>query len=66
MPSDKTQALKKSMNTNICIVGTLKPLEEVAIVKLNFQKYEVVSGKSLFFMIGSFCTPHSICLNIGF
>ena len=36
-------------------------------LNLNFQKkLSKVSGKSLFFVIGPFCTPHSICLNIGF
>ena len=30
------------------------------------QKNEVVSGKSPIFVIGLFCIPHSICLNIGF
>ena len=29
-------------------------------------KKKVVTGKTLFFVIGPFCTPHSICVNIGF
>ena len=32
----------------------------------NFQKYNVVSGKTPLFVIGPFCSDHSICLNIGF
>ena len=28
-----------------------------------FKKNEEVSGKSLIFVIGTFCTYHSICLN---
>ena len=35
------------------------------ILRLNFQTYEIVSGKTLFFVIDRFFTPHSvICLNI--
>ena len=37
--------------------------------KLNFQKNKVVSGNPLsspVFVVDPFCTPHSICLNIGF
>ena len=34
--------------------------------KQNFQKNKVVTGKTPFFVIGPFCTHHSICLNIGF
>ena len=30
------------------------------------QKNKVVSGKALLFVIGPFCTPHSICVNMGF
>ena len=63
--------LKRLRNVWIwCIFGQLvhqiNYLEEILILKLNFQKNEVVSGKSPFFVIGPFCTPHSICLNIGF
>ena len=36
------------------------------IMKQNFQKNKVATGKTVFFVIGSFCNPHSICLNIGF
>ena len=35
-------------------------------LKQNFQKRKVVTGKTQFFVIGQFCTCHSICLNIGF
>ena len=31
-----------------------------------FQKNKVASGKTLFFLIGPFCTSHSICLKLGF
>ena len=36
------------------------------VIILNFQKIKAVSGKTSFLMIYSFCTPDSICLNIGF
>ena len=34
--------------------------------EVKFSKNEVLSGKTGFFAIGPFFTPHSICLNIGF
>ena len=41
-------------------------LYEALKLKQNFRKNKVVTGKTRFFVIGLFCTPHSICLNIGF
>ena len=38
---------------------------EFLCLKQNFQK-KVVTGKTPFFEIGPFCTPHSIFPNIGF
>ena len=35
-------------------------------MKQNFQKNEVVTDKTAFFVIGPFCTHHFICLNTGF
>ena len=35
-------------------------------LKQNLQKNKVVTRKTPVFVIGSFCTPHSICLNFGF
>ena len=32
----------------------------------NFRRNEAVTCKTPFFLIGLFCPPHSICLNIGF
>ena len=49
--SNKTTTLSKS---------------KILKLKQNFQKNKVVTGKTLFFVIGPFCTHHSICLNIGF
>ena len=44
----------------------INSLGEVLKLKQNFQKNTVVPGKTLFFVIGPFCTHHSIYLNIGF
>ena len=44
----------------------LDGLYEVLKLKQNFLKNKVVTSKAWFFVIGPFCTPHSICLNIGF
>ena len=65
-PSNKTEAPMKIMNKYIWAIVILNQLYEVLILKLKFQKNEVVSGKSPYFVIRPFCTPHSICLNIGF
>ena len=53
---------------NICVVDTLNQLVITSILKtkLSKKKKKEVSGKTLFFMIGVFCPPCSICLNIGF
>ena len=37
----------------------------VSKLKQNFRKNKVVTGKTPFLLIGSFCTHHSIYLNIG-
>ena len=50
----------------IWIVGKTNPLQEVSKLKQNIQKNKAVTGKTLFFVIGPFCTHHSNCLNIGF
>ena len=34
-------------------------------IKMNVC-WEVVTGKTPFFVVGSFCSHHSVCLNIGF
>ena len=38
----------------------------VCIFSLRFQKWKIITGKTPFFVIGPFCTLHSIHLNIGF
>ena len=55
------------MNMAIWVIGTSKnSLQEVLKLKQNFQKNKAVTEKTLFFVIGPFCTHHTICLNIGF
>ena len=64
-PSNKTPAFTKSMNMGSRIVVILNQFS-ILKLKQNFQKYKVVTGKILFFMIRPLCTHHSICLNICF
>ena len=55
------------MNMNIWAFVTLNQLlQEVLKLKLNLPKNKAVSGKNPIFMIGPFCTRHSICLKIGY
>ena len=61
-PSNKTPAITKSTNRHL-ISWYVK---EVLKLKQNFQKNIVVTCKTSFFMIGPFCTHHSICPNVGF
>ena len=58
-PSNKTPTLWKSMNMDILGGWYIKSTLNTRIVKTN-----IVTGKTPFFVIGLFCTPHSICLNI--
>ena len=48
------------------LVHQINSLKEVLKLKQIFEKDEVVTGTTPFFVIGPFCTNHSICLNIGF
>ena len=47
------------------LIYQINYLYEVLKLKQNFQK-KVVTGETPLFLIGPFCTQHSICLNIGF
>ena len=49
----------------IWVVGTLNQLF-IRGTETKFLKNKVVTGKTPFFVIGPFCTHHSICLNISF
>ena len=53
-PTNKTEALTKSMNMYIWVIGTLNQLfVRGCYAQVNFQK-NVVSGKTAFFVIGPF------------
>ena len=61
-PSNKTPA-----NVDMWMVLLqINSLYEVLKLKQNFRKNGVVTSKTLFFVIGPFCTSQSICFNIGF
>ena len=52
---------------DIWAVGTSNNTsEEVLKLEQISQKNKVVTGKTPLFVIGPFCSRHSICLNIGF
>ena len=48
------------------LVHQINSFQEVLKLEQIFQKNKVVTGKTLLFVIGPFCSRHSICLNIGF
>ena len=60
----KLTRLRKILIQDIRVIRTLNQLSEVFMLKLNFQKNKEVSGKTLFFMIGSFCTDRAVCMNM--
>ena len=65
-PSNKTLTLSKSMNTDIWVLGTSNKLFTRGFkLKQSFLKNKVITDKTPFFVKGPFCTPQSICLNIG-
>ena len=61
---------KKHRQKKLWAFGSLEQqinsLKEVLKLKENFKKNKVVNGETRFFVIGPFCTHHSICLNTGF
>ena len=60
-PSNKTPMLTKSRNMSFAsLVHQINSLYEVLKVKQNFRKNEVVTGETPIFVIGPFCTHHSI------
>ena len=56
------------MNMRIWEIGALnRSLIRGSYNKIKFSlKQKLISGKSAFFVIGQFCTPRSIYLNIDF
>ena len=65
-PKIKLQRLRKiRIWTFGSLIHQINSFEEVLKVEQIFQKNKVVTGKTLLFEIGPFCSCHS-CLNIGF
>ena len=60
-PSNKTQALG-SRNIGIWVVGTSNEIFLEALLNWNIISQKIATVKSPFFVIGPFCTHHSICL----
>ena len=48
------------------LVHQVSSIYMVPKLKQNFRKRNMVTGKTLFFVIGQFCSSHSICLKISF
>ena len=48
------------------LVHQINSFQEVLKLKQIFQKNKAVTGKTPLFVIGQFCSRHSICLNVGF
>ena len=66
-PKIKLQRLRKiRIWTFASLVHQIKSFQEVQKLEQIFQKNKVVTGKTLLFVVGPFCSRHSICLNIGF
>ena len=65
--SFKLQRLRKIQIWTLgSMVHQINPFEEVLKLKQIFQINKVVTGKTLLFVIGQFCSRHSICLNVDF
>ena len=64
IPLNKTPALTEDMNMDIWLINTSNQLSVGD--SYSETKKKVVAGKTPFFVIGPFCTSHSICLKIGF
>ena len=64
-PSNKFPTLSKSMYRDMPVIGTSNQLSIRGFFQ-NFRETKVLTGKTPFFMIGSFCTPYSIYPNIEF
>ena len=63
----KLQHLKKvRIWTFGWLVHQINSIYEILKPKQNLKKNKVVTGKTSFLVTGLLCTPHSICLNMGF
>ena len=66
-PLNKTPVLSESMNMDIWVVGSSNQLFITgSYTETKLSKNKADTDKTAFFVIGPFCTSHSICLNIGF
>ena len=67
-PKIKFQCLRKIriLTTFGLLVHQINSFKDVIKLEKFFQKNYVVTGKITPFVIGPFCSSHSICLNIGF
>ena len=66
-PKINLQRLRKiRIQTFGSLVHQINSFQEIPKLKQTFQKNEAVTGKTPLFVIGPFCSRHSICLNIGF
>ena len=66
-PKIKLQHLRKiRIWTFGSLLHQVNSFQEVLKLKQIFEKSEAVIGKTPLFVIGQFCSRHSICLNIGF
>ena len=64
--TNKTQALTKSMNVDTWVISKLnQQFTRDSYTEITFSK-KCSSRTTPLLVIGPFCTPHSICLNIGF
>ena len=61
-PPKKTQKLKQNMNVDI--LNQLFIRDFYTEIKCS-KKNKVVSDETPFFVIGPFCTSHSVCPDIG-
>ena len=66
-PKIQLQLLRKiQILTFWSLVHQINSFQEVLKLGQIFQKNQVVPGKTLLFMIGPFCSRHSVCLDSGF
>ena len=65
-PKIKFQRLQKiRIWTFGSLVHQINSFQEILKLKQIFQKNKAVTGKTPLFVIGQFCSCHTICLNIG-
>ena len=64
--SNKIPTLTKSTNMGIWVAGiSNQPFIRGYLAENKFKKIGLVTGKTLFFVIGLFYIHRSICINVG-